>query len=278
MKLSDYVMRFVAGQGVRHVFMLPGGGAMHLDDSLGHCADLEYVCTLHEQAAAIAAEAYARVTNHLGVALVTSGPGGTNAITGVVAAWLDSTPVMFLSGQAKRSDLAGRSGLRQLGVQEVDIVSLVGPVTKYAVTVMEPESIRFHLEKALHLATSGRRGPVWIDIPLDVQATKIDENALQGFDPGDEPDPSGADVAAAVRQTIELLNRSERPILLVGNGVRMAGAEEDFLRLVERLDMPVLTTRLGVDLIPAANPHLVGMPGGIAPRARTLRCRTPTSC
>ncbi len=188
MKLSDYVMQFIAKTGVKHVFMLPGGGAMHLNDSLGQCKELEYVCTLHEQAAAIAAEAYARVTNNLGVVMVTTGPGGTNAITGLAAAWLDSTPVVFLSGQVKRSDLIGTSGLRQLGVQEVDIVSIVRPLTKYAVTVMEPESIRYHMEKALHLAKLPRSGPVWIDIPLDVQAAKIDETALPGFEvPSDSP-------------------------------------------------------------------------------------------
>jgi len=267
MKLSDYVIRFIADQGVGHVFFLPGGGAMHLNDSLGACKEIEYVCMLHEQAAAIAAEAYARVTNNLGVAMVTTGPGGTNAITGVVGAWLDSTPVLIVSGQVKRSDLIGASGLRQLGVQEIDIVSIVRPVTKYAVTVMEPESIRYHLEKAVHLARAARSGPVWIDIPLDVQAAMIDETSLRGFDPRSETSaPAGANLDEAVARTIELLNRSERPILLVGNGVRLAGAEGDFLRLVERLGVPVLTTRLGVDLIPAGNSHLVGMPGGIALR------------
>ena len=266
-KLSDYVMRFLADQGVKHVFMLPGGGAMHLNDSLGQCQAIEFVCTLHEQAAAIAAEAYARVNNELGVALVTTGPGGTNAITGVVGAWLDSTSVLVLSGQVKRSDLIGNSGLRQLGVQEVDIVSIVRPVTKYAVTVLEPESIRYHLEKAVHLARSGRPGPVWIDIPLDVQAAKIEEAGLTGFDAQHEPSPpAGSNVAEAVAQTIDLFNRCERPILLAGNGIRVAGAEGDFRQLVERLDVPVLTTRLGVDLIPASDPRLVGMPGGIAPR------------
>jgi acetolactate synthase-1/2/3 large subunit len=267
-KLSDFVMQFVADQGVKHVFMLPGGGAMHLNDSLGQCKDLAFVCNLHEQAAAVAAEAYARVTNNLGVAMVTTGPGGTNAITGVAGAWLDSTPMLVLSGQVKRSDLVGNSGLRQLGVQEIDIVSIVRSITKYAVTVMEPESIRYHLEKAVYLAKKARSGPVWIDIPLDIQASMIDETSLRGFDPKElESQPEErTDVVGAVAKTIELLHRAERPIVLVGNGVRLAGAEADFLRLVQKLGVPVLTTRLGVDLIPADDPHLVGMPGGIAPR------------
>lgn len=267
MKLSDYVLQFVADQGIEHVFVLPGGGAMHLNDSLGGCAGLEYVCNLHEQACAIAAEAYARVTNNLGVVMVTAGPGGTNTITGVAAAWLDSTSVLFLSGQAKRADLKGDRGLRQLGVQEIDIVSIVSSITKYAVTVLEPESIRYHLEKAFHLARSGRPGPVWLDLPLDIQASTIEPKNLKPFDPSellaDPVEPAESSVAA----TIKLLNESERPVLLVGNGVRMAGAGDLLLGVIERLGIPVLTTRLGVDLLAADHPLCFGMPGGIASRA-----------
>src|SRR6202789_2319434 len=175
-KLSDFVMQFVARQGIKHVFMLAGGRVMHLHDSLGRCKELTYVCNLHEQACAIAAEAYARVTNGLGAALVTTGPGGTNTITGVAGAWLDSTPTLFLSGQVKRPDrmfdaATGKPlGMRQLGVQAVDIVSIVKPITKYAVVVLDPLEIRYELEKAYYLALNGRPGPVWIDIPLDGQA------------------------------------------------------------------------------------------------------------
>ena len=158
-KLSDYVMEFVARKKVKNVFMLVGGGAMHLNDSLGRCAGLHYVCNLHEQAVAIAAEAHARVTNHLSAAMVTTGPGGTNAVTGVAGAWLDSTPVIFISGQVKRSDLKRDSGVRIMGVQEIDIVSIVSSITKYAVTIEDPVSIRYHLERAVYLALSGRRGP-----------------------------------------------------------------------------------------------------------------------
>lgn len=266
-KLSDYVIRRVADAGVKHVFLLPGGGAMHLNDSLGKCRDIEYVCNLHEQACAIAAEAYARVTNNLGVAMVTSGPGGTNAVTGVAAAWLDSTPTLFLSGQVKRADLKRDTLVRQLGVQEVDIVSIVRPITKYAVTITEPESVRFHFEKALHLARSGRPGPVWLDFPLDVQAAQLDVAGLAGYTapaPA-ETTPAGR-LTEQVGQLIELLNAATRPIILVGNGVRAAGAEAEFRRWVDRSQTPVLTTRLGVDLLPADSPWLVGMPGGIAPR------------
>jgi len=268
MKLSDYVMRFVAEQGVQHVFMLPGGGAMHLNDSLGRCAGVEFVSVQHEQAAALAAEAYARVTNKLGVAMVTSGPGGTNSVTGVAAAWLDSTPVLFISGQVKRADIRSDQQLRQLGVQEIDIVSIVKPITKYAVTILDPQTIRFHLEQAVHLARSGRPGPVWIDIPLDVQAAQVDEESLKGFAP-DEQDTSSkvANIRELVARTIQMLNGSTRPVILVGNGVRLAGGENLFREAVDALEVPVLTTRLGVDLLPASHPLCFGMPGGIAARS-----------
>jgi acetolactate synthase-1/2/3 large subunit len=267
MKLSDYVIWFIAEQGVKHVFMLPGGGAMHLVDSLGRCKDMEYVCNLHEQASAIAAEAYARVTNNLGVALVTTGPGGTNAITGVAGAWLDSTPCLFISGQVKRADMKGDLGVRQLGVQEIDIVSIVRPITKYAVTITDPLRVRYHLEKAVYLAKSGRPGTVWIDIPLDVQASTINPESLDRFDPEEieQPLDHGA-VENHVAQVIELLNRSERPVILAGNGIRLADAHTDFLWLVDLLCVPVLTTRLGVDLIPASHGLCCGMPGSIASR------------
>ena len=145
MKLSDYVINFAAKLGVKHIFLLPGGGCMHLLDSLGRCSEIEYVCNLHEQACAIAADAYGQYTNNLGVALVTTGPGGTNAITGVVAAWIDSTPCLFISGQVKRLDLMSNSGLRQKGYQEVDIIKLVKSVTKYAITIQDPLSIKYEL-------------------------------------------------------------------------------------------------------------------------------------
>jgi acetolactate synthase-1/2/3 large subunit len=266
-KLSDYVLTRVAQTGVRHVFFVPGGGAMHLNDSLGGQTGIEAVCNLHEQASAVAAEAYARVTGRLGVAMVTSGPGATNALTGLVGAWLDSTPCLFLSGQVKRADLKGTREVRQLGAQEVDIVSIVRSVTKYAVTVTEPSSIRYHLDKALHLATSSRTGPVWLDLPLDVQAAQVEPETMAGFTP--QPSPRAAQreaLTASVRRTLELLRAAERPVLLAGNGVHLARAEERFLDLVDRLGIPVLTTGLGVDLISDDHPGFAGRPGSLAPR------------
>ena len=266
-KLSDYVIKFIADQGVKHVFMVPGGGAMHLNDSLGRCQDIEFVCNLHEQASAIAAEAYARVTNNLGVALVTTGPGGTNTITGVAGAWLDSTPCLYISGQVKRADLMKDLGVRQLGLQEIDIISLVKPITKYAVTIMDPSDIRYHLEKAVYLARSGRPGPVWIDVPLDVQASIIDPEKIYGFDPKEVDQQFDKEaLGKQVAQVIELLDCAERPVILAGNGIRLAGAQVDFRQLVDRLGIPVLTTRLGVDLLPSDHKLCCGIPGSIAPR------------
>ncbi|MFC1952554.1 thiamine pyrophosphate-binding protein [Chloroflexota bacterium] len=267
MKLSDYVFQRVAGEGVRHVFLLPGGGAMHLVDSLGRCRDIEYICSLHEQACAIAADAYSQYTNNLGVALVTTGPGGTNAITGAAGAWLDSTPCLFISGQVKRSDLIGNRGVRQMGFQEINIVSTVAHITKYAITVTDPASIRYHLEKAFYLARNGRPGPVWIDIPLDVQAAQIAETELKGFDPSEIAPLFELDsLRQQVSETIKLINDSERPMVLVGNGVRLARALGDFQQLIEVLQIPVLTTWKAIDFLPEEHPLFIGRPGAIGQR------------
>ncbi len=246
---------------------------MHLNESLSRCKAIEPVCNSHEQASAICAEAYAKATNSLGVAMVTTGPGGTNAVTGVAGAWLDSTPVLFISGQVKRPDrmfdAEGKPlGMRQLGVQEVDIVSIVRPITKYAVTVLDPTSIRYHLEKAVYLARTGRPGPVWIDVPLDVQAFPIDDlSTLQGFDPS-EMEVSTADAALQdqVRQAIAALNKSERPLLFAGNGIRLARAEKEFHELRQLLKIPIAATWCAADLVPSDEPLYVGRPGSVAAR------------
>jgi acetolactate synthase-1/2/3 large subunit len=265
-KLSDFVVGCVRRAGVRHVFLVPGGGAMHLDDSLGN-SGLGLVHNLHEQASAIACEAYAKVTGELGAAFVTSGPGGTNAVTGVAGAWLDSTPCVFVSGQAKRADLKGDTGVRSMGVQEVDIVSIVRPVTKYAVTITEPESIRFHMEKALHLASSGRPGPVWIDIPLDVQGSRVDVATQRGFDPNEPATPDRSEeLRQQVADAVRLLEVAERPVLLVGNGVRLARGEQALGRILEQLGIPVLLTWLAIDLLGDDHPLFFGRPGAVAPR------------
>ncbi|NTV73423.1 MAG: thiamine pyrophosphate-binding protein [Holophaga sp.] len=265
MKLSDYVMQRVAAAGVRNVFMLPGGGCMHLVDSLGSCPDLEYVVNLHEQGCAVAADAHAQLTGSLGVALVTTGPGGTNALTGVAASWLDSTPVLILSGQVKRADCAAGFGVRQMGFQEVDIVSMARPITKFAVRVDDPGQIRCVLDQAIHEATTGRQGPVWVDIPLDVQAADVDPGTLAPYLP--PPPAEGPDLGAAATRTLDLLVKAQRPAILVGNGVRSAGAIPSFLALAERLGAPVLTTWKAADFLPETHPLFAGRPGAAGQRA-----------
>jgi acetolactate synthase-1/2/3 large subunit len=262
-KLSDYIIRYLERLNAGHMFMIPGGGAMHLNDSLGKSEKIEYVCCLHEQACAIAAEAYARVTNNIGLLMVTTGPGGTNAITGIAGAYIESTPVLVISGQVKMMDQIRDQKIRQQGMQELDIVSIVKPITKYAVMVTDPNSIKYHLDKALHEAKHGRPGPVWIDIPLDVQATMIDETALAGYEPVAE---THEDITGVVSTIIDILNNSERPVLLAGNGIRLSGGIGDFQQLINLLDIPVLTTWNGIDLIWEEHPLYYGRPGGLGHR------------
>ena len=266
MKLSDYVVDFLIQRGLKHLFLLPGGGCMHLTDSVGKRPELDYVCCLHEQACAYAAEAYGEYTNAFGCALVTAGPGGTNAVTGAACAWIESSPCLFISGQAKRADLihSQPQPVRSMGQQEVDIVAMVRPITKYAVIVLEPAEIRFHLEKALWLATHGRKGPVWIDIPLDVQAAQVDPATLTGFTPAVEDTRS---FTGEIDRTLAALACAHRPVIYAGNGVRTAGMLDTFHTLVERLRLPVLLTWKAADFLPEEHPGYVGRPGGIGQRA-----------
>ena len=238
---------------------------MHLADSVGKRPELDYVCCLHEQGCAFAAEAYGEYTNTLGCALVTAGPGGTNALTGTACAWIESSPCLFISGQAKRVDLIRRQPLpvRSMGQQEVDITAMAAPITKYAVTVMEPAEIRFHLEKAVWLATHGRKGPVWIDIPLDVQAAQIEPAELKGFIPSAE---ATSDFAPQIARGLDALSRAKRPVIYAGNGVRAAGAGELFRVLADQLGVPVLLTWKAADFLPEEHPGYVGRPGGMGQR------------
>ena len=263
-KLSDYVVRFLAEAGITRIFMLTGGGCMHLVDSVGRQSGLEYVCCLHEQSVAFAAQAQAEFTGNLAAALVTTGPGGTNTITGLAAAWLDSSPCIFISGQVKRADLLTRTGVRSMGPQEVDIVSVVRPLTKYAKTLIEPNDVRYELERATYLATTGRRGPVWLDIPLDVQAQLVDETALRGFTP--EPVPVSSSLEQQVSETIDLLSRAKRPVLFVGNGARAAHNRGLVRKLAGRLKIPTLLTWKSMDMVPEDYPWFAGRPGSVASR------------
>lgn len=237
---------------------------MHLNDSLGKSTKIEYVVCLHEQACAIAAEAYARVNNQIGLLMVTTGPGGTNALTGVAGAYLESTPMFIVSGQVKRLDMINSQGVRQQGMQELDIISVVRSITKYAVLADEPLMIRYHIERALYEAAHGKPGPVWLDIPLDVQAAMIDEDKLIGYEPLNLPEDNLTE--RQVLQVIDWLNKSERPVLLAGNGIRLSGGIPEFEELVKVLNIPVLTSWNGIDLIEENNPLYYGRPGGLGHR------------
>ncbi len=269
MKLSDYVADFLVEHGIQDMFMLTGGGAMHLDDSFGHKQGLNCVFNHHEQACAIGAEAYTRLTNRLCAVCVTSGPGGTNAITGVLGGWLDSIPMLVISGQVKRETTTWATDvpLRQLGDQEYNIVASVAPMTKYAVMVTEPKEIRYHLEKALYLATYGRGGPVWLDIPLDVQAARIDPSALAGFDPKEvESQQVPVYDQALTKQILDKIHSAKRPVVLAGSGVRLSGAYDVFLAAIEKLNIPVVTAWNAHDVLYNSHPLYCGRPGTLGTR------------
>ena len=280
-RLADYVASTLVEHGVEHVFMLTGGGAMHLNDALGRAPGLRYVCCHHEQALSMAAEAYFRLSNRLACLNVTTGPGGINALNGVHGAYTDSIGMIVISGQVKRETMRAHAGvpLRQLGDQEVDIVAMARPITKFAEVVTDPSSIRHLLEKALWLARTGRPGPVWLDIPIDVQASLIDPSALRGFDPVKEGFgrefalPSeygrlrGDALRSAARRVLDVVRRAERPVILPGTGVRLSGAYDVFREVVDRLGVPVAPGWNAQDAIEDAHPLYAGRPSTVGDRA-----------
>ena len=267
MRVADYIFKFLADRGVKHTFLVTGGGAMHLNDALRCEKRITPVCNLHEQGCAIGAEGYARVSGNPGVICVTSGPGGTNALTGVAGAWLDSIPIVVLSGQVKTStliDSCPELNLRQLGDQELNIVDVVRPITKYAVCVTDASTIRSHLEKAWHLCQNGRPGPVWLDIPLDVQSRVIDENLLESDFEAEHADPIAN---SAINEVFERLKNASRPVIVAGNGVRLARAPALLKQFAEKNNIPVLTAISGTDLLASEHPLNFGRPGILGARA-----------
>jgi len=264
LKISDWVVSYIESLGVKDIFLISGGGCIHLIDSVGKSQQLRFVCNHHEQASAVAAEAYARVTEKIGVCLVTTGPGSTNALTGLIGAWLDSIPVLFISGQVKNETIADYSKLRQLGDQEINIIDMVKPVTKYAVTVHDPKEVRLHLEKAVEIATSGRPGPVWINLPLDVQGARVAEEEMRAYVPEKKKTTTG--LSEEVTGVLEKIRVAKRPLLFVGNGVRLAGAEKEMLAMIEELKIPVVTGFAGFDLVSDENEFFAGRPGTIGQR------------
>lgn len=269
-RVADYIMKRLADEGVRHIFMVTGGGAMHLNDAIGREKRIKYICNHHEQASTMAAEGYSRVTGRIGVANVTTGPGGINALNGVFGAYTDSIPMLVVSGQVKRETCLATykvPGLRQLGDQEADIVAIVTPLTKYAKLVDDPKTIRYELEKALHVATSERPGPCWLDIPIDVQSTLIDEAELTGFTP-ERTEASGKrdNLAEQCAAIVGQIKEAKRPVLLVGTGVRLADALDDVEVAASTLGIPVVTA-WSPDLIASDHPNYCGRQGAIGTRA-----------
>lgn len=268
-RLADYVADFVVKKGISDCFMVTGGGAMHLNDAFGHKEGLHCTYNHHEQACAIAAEAYARLENKIALCCVTTGPGGTNAITGVVGGWLDSVPMMIISGQVRYDTTARYTqqyteglALRAVGDQEFDITKSVGNMCKYAVMLEEPSDIRYILEKAYCLATSGRKGPVWLDIPVNFQGCMIETDDLRGYEPEKEAQEISQDESGLLDEIIERLRTAKRPVLYAGNGIRLSGGYEQFREAVELLGIPVVTTWDGIDEIEDAHPLYTGR-GGI---------------
>ena len=269
--VAKYIADFLAAKGIKHIFTVTGGGAMHLNDAFGHHTQLKCIYNHHEQASAIAAEGYTRMSGNLCGVCVTSGPGGTNAITGVLGGWLDSIPMFIISGQVKRETTiyATDIPLRQLGDQEYDIVSSVKPMTKYAQIVMNPKSIRYHLEKAWYLASSGRGGPVWLDIPLDVQAAKVNAEELIGFVLEDEfglPKQNPSFCETMTDTILERIAQAKRPVIFAGAGIRLAGSHNLLLSLAEKLCIPVVTAWNAHDLMADENPFYCGRPGSVGTR------------
>lgn len=270
-KLAEYIADVLVAHGVSQNFTVTGGGAMHLNDAFGHKAGLHTVYNHNEQGCAVAAEAYARIAGKPALCCVTSGPGGTNAITGVIGGWLDSIPMLVISGQVKRETTLWSVPdlhLRQLGDQEFDIINSVGNMTKYCAMVTEPDDIAYHLEKALYLCAVGRPGPVWLDIPLDVQGAQIDPDTLRHFDPAEcataQTPPAVTDETA--RAVLAKLQSAKAPLVLAGTAIHHGKAEAELLELVKKLNIPVVTAWDANDTVAFDNPCFAGMPGTVGTR------------
>ncbi|MBX9743043.1 MAG: thiamine pyrophosphate-binding protein [Chthoniobacterales bacterium] len=268
-RVADYIAQELSLRGIRDVFMVTGGAAMHLNDAFGRSKELKITCCHHEQACAIAAESYFRLTNRLAAVNVTAGPGGINALNGVFGAYVDSMGMIILSGQSKWETLVRSTSLplRQLGDQEVDIVDMVKKITKYAVVIQDPESIRYHLERALYLAIHGRPGPVWLDIPINVQGAMIDPEKLEPYNcKEDEIIFETKHLKQELEKIITLLAAAKRPVIYAGTGIRLADQYETFFQLVHRLRIPVVTAWNSNDLLPDDDPVYAGRPGTVGNR------------
>ena len=268
MRVADFIFKFLSDRGVDTVYMVSGGQAMFLVDAVYQNKKLKTICTHHEQSAGMSADAYGRLTGKLGVALVTAGPGAVNITNGVVGGWTDSAPMMVISGQSSLSCVQYQQEhpIRQFGIQGINIKPLVEKVTKYFVTIDDPSKILYYMGKAYYLALNGRPGPVWIDVPLDLQKMEVPASLLEEFRPPVEKINSAV-LKEDIRKALEMLCKAKRPIILAGQGVRLANATDEFLSVIARLKTPVLTSRLGIDLISSDNELYVGRPGNYGERS-----------
>lgn len=262
MNVSDYIVKFLSDRGVRVIFMITGGQAMFLNDAVHRNKKISPVFTHHEQAAGMAAEAYGRINGKLGVAMVTAGPGAINVLNGVVGAYCDSSPMMVISGMSPSSNVTymEKTKIRQYGLQGIYIKPFAQSSTKYFKSVDDPSKIQYYMEKAYHLATTGRHGPVWIEVPLDIQRMEVPMRLLESYVADLKKDDSNQ-LKTDVRKVVSLLKKSERPLILAGQGIRLAGGTQEFGEVLEKINTPVITTRLGIDLVESDNPLFVGRPG-----------------
>lgn len=268
MNVSEFIFDYYSKKGIDTAFMVTGGQAMWLNDAVGKNGNYNIICTHHEQSAAMSADAYGRIRNKPALTIVTAGPGSVNAMNGVVGGYTDSSPMIIISGQAALSfvQYQEETKIRQYGVQGINIKPLVENVTKYFITIDDPQKIEYYLEKAYHEATAGRPGPVWIDVPLDIQKAEVNEKYLEKYIPEKEPE-GRVSLNQAVKQAYKLLKDAKRPVFLVGQGVSLADAREEFYGYVNKVRIPVITARLGIDLIESDNDLYVGRPGNYGERA-----------
>lgn len=269
-KISDFIIDYIASIGVKHVFLIPGGGNVNLVDSVSKSSKVKYICNHHEQACAMAAESYGRVGRNIGVCITTVGPAATNTLTGVMGAWTDSIATLYICGQVKRDFMMKGTHLRQLGVQEINIADIARPITKYSEVLMEVMDVKYHLQKAVFLAKTGRPGPVLLDIPSDIQAMVVEEADLREFDAEKEglaPKDNSAQLTSQVATLVQWIKEAKRPVVFAGHGIHLAKAEKEFLELIEKLKIPVLTSMTAHDLVPSDYPLFAGRPGVFGDRA-----------
>ena len=265
MRLADFVIKFLEEKAIDTVFTVSGGGSIYLCDALYKSKKLKYVSCHHEQAVSFAAESYSRVKNKPGAAIITTGPGGTNCTTGVACCWIDSVPTIFISGQVYLNQTIGNSGLRQVGVQEFDIVNMVKSSTKYAIIVKDPNEIKYHLEKAYYLSLDGRPGPVWLDIPANIQNAEINPTKLKGFK-AETKNKKNDILDKQIKKVAKLITESDKPVLHLGHGVKIAGGEVYLRKILNKYKIPFALTWNASDLIESDHPSFIGRPGAFAER------------